>query len=148
MVHIVDKLREDHGRFAELFERIGQSTDGSAERRGNLARSLGRALSANAAFKETVFYPVIREAGDDEATQLVAEAISEHQETDLLIARMREMEPASAEFTGAVRELEQSVRRRIEREETGIFPIALRVIGRDEAEEMSERHDTMAPTDA
>lgn len=146
MVHIVDKLREDHVRFAELFDQIRQSTDGSAERRGNLARALGRALSAHAAFKEAVFYPAVREAGD-EATQLVAEAVSEHHSAEKLLDRLDEVEPASAEFTTAIGELEAAVRGRVAREENKIFPLALQVLGRYEAEEMSVRHEAMARGD-
>src|SRR5690606_35647800 len=51
MTHIVETLREDHQRMATLFQRILQQTNGGVERRGELARALGRELSAHANFK-------------------------------------------------------------------------------------------------
>ena len=142
MVHIVERLREDHERIGGLFQRMRQQTDGSAERRGNLARALGYELSAHAAFEEAVFYPAVRE-GDD-VTQLVAEAVSELHAAEDIVERLQEMEPASAEFTQTLGELEAAVVEHLRREEDEIFPLALKVIGRDEAEEMSERHEAMA----
>ena len=142
MVHIVDKLREDHERMNGLLERIRQQTDGAAERRGNLARALGREVAAHAAFEEAVFYPAVREGED--ITRLVGEAVSELHDIESRLDSMEEMEPASADFTQSLHDVEAAVAEHLRREEEAIFPLALRVLGREEAEEMSERHDAMA----
>lgn len=142
MPHIVDTLREDHERMAELFKRIRQMTDGSAERRGDLGRVLAQELLTHAAFVEDVFYPAVRERGTD-VTGLLGTAVSEHHEVEDVLERLLEMDPASTEFTEAVRELEAAVAEHVRREEEEIFPVALRVIGAYEAEEMSKRHDAM-----
>lgn len=142
MVHIVDKLREDHERVAGLFRDIRQSTDGSVERRGSLAQALAGELSAHTTFEEEIFYPAVREGA--EATRLVAEAVTEHHEAEDLLERILGMEPASAEFTQAIGELETAIAEHVQREESEIFPLAQRVLGSLEAEEMSERHEAMA----
>lgn len=142
MVHIVEKLREDHERMNGLLQRIRQQTDGAAERRGSLARALGRELAAHAAFEESVFYPAMREG--EEITQLVAEAVSGLHDVEDRLNSMQDMEPASTEFTAALGDVEAAVAEHLRREEDEIFPLAMRVIDSEAAEEMSERHDAMA----
>jgi len=141
MVHIVDRLREDHQRMAELLEKIRQQTDGSAERRGNFARALRYELAAHTAFEEEVFYPALRES--DDVTAVVAEAVTELRQAAAMVESMLAMEPASAEFTTTLGALEATVSSHRRREEEAIFPVAQKAIGPGEAEELSERHDAM-----
>ena len=140
-MHIVDKLREDHERMSALLEKIRQQTNGAAERRGSLVGTLGRELAAHASFQEAVFYPAVRDGND--VTELVGQAVSELHDIEDKLNSMHVMEPASAEFTQALRDVEAAVTEHLRREEEEIFPLALEIIGRDEAEEMAERHDAM-----
>jgi len=142
MTHIVETLREDHQRMAGLFQRILQQTNGAAEHRGVLAQALGRELSAHAAFKQEIFYPALRDS--DEVTERVGAAVAELDAMEGAVARLEGMEPASADFTAALGELETMLRRHAERDEETIFPVALRTLDRLDAEEMSERHDALA----
>ena len=146
MTHIVDTLREDHRRMAALFQRILHQTNGAMEHRGTMARTLGRELSAHATFKEEVFYPALRES--DEVTERIGEAVVELDATEGVIARLAALEPASAEFTATLDELERMLRRHAERDEQAIFPVALRTLDRLDAEEMAERHDALARAQA
>lgn len=146
MTHIVETLREDHQRMAALFQRILQQTNGAAEHRGQLAQVLGRELSAHAAFKEEVFYPALRES--DEVTERIGAAVAELDAMEGVITRLQGLEPASADFTAALGELETTLRRHAERDEDAIFPVALRTLDRLDAEEMSERHDALARAQA
>lgn len=141
MVHIVDRLREDHQRMTELLEKIHQQTDGSAERRGGFARALRYELAAHSAFEEEVFYPALREC--DDATEVVAEAVTELRQAGAMIESLLAMDPASADFTTTLGTLEATLSSHRRREEEAIFPVAQRVIGHSEAEELTERHDAM-----
>lgn len=142
MVHIVDKLREDHVKINGLLETIRQQTNGSAGRRGELAQALSQVLAAHAAFEEAVFYPAVREEGD--ATEPVAEAVSELHDIEIMLNHLQDLEPASAEFNAGLREVEAAIAAHLRREEEEIFPLALRVLRPSQAEEMSERHTAMA----
>lgn len=146
MTHIVETLREDHRRMATLFQRILEQTNGVTARHGELARALGRAFSAHAAFKEEVFYPALRES--DEVTGRIGTAIAELGKMEGVVARLEALEPASAEFTAALSDLETALRCHAERDEQEIFPVALRMLDHLDAEEMSERHDALARAQA
>lgn len=146
MTHIVDTLREDHRRMAALFQRILHQTNGAMEHRGTMARTLGRELSAHATFKEEVFYPALRES--DEVTERIGTAVAELDVLEGAVARLEGLEPASADFTMALGDLATMLRRHAERDEEAIFPVALHMLDRLDAEEMSERHDALARAQA
>jgi hemerythrin-like domain-containing protein len=80
----------------------------------------------------------------EDVTRLVGEAVSELHDIESRLDSMEEMEPASADFTQALHAVEAALAEHLRREEEAIFPLALRVLGHEEAEEMSERHDAMA----
>jgi iron-sulfur cluster repair protein YtfE (RIC family) len=141
IVHIVDRLREDHQRMAELLAKIRQQTDGSAGRRGGFARALDYELAAHATFEEEVFYPALRES--DDLTEVVGEAVSELHQAGAMIESMLAMDPASADFTTSLGMLEATLNSHRRREEEAIFPVAQKVIGPSQAEELSERHEAM-----
>lgn len=146
MAHIIERLRQDHEAVMDYFERIRQSVDGSVENRRELYEALGRAFSAQTAFEEAVFYPALRE-GDEETvegtTLLISEAIDEHHKVLELLERINAMEPGDPEYFRAGESLERALCAHIEREEQEIFPLAERVIDRDQAEEMTVHHDAM-----
>lgn len=146
MTHIVETLREDHQRMAALVQRILQQTNGATQRRGELARALARELSAHATFKEEVFYPALRES--DEVTERIGTAVAELDVLEGAVARLEGLEPASADFTMALGDLATMLRRHAERDEEAIFPVALHMLDRLDAEEMSERHDALARAQA
>lgn len=146
MTHIVETLREDHQRMATLFQRILQQTNGGVERRGELARALGRELSAHANFKQEVFYPALRESED--VTERIGTAVAELDVLEGSLARLETLEPASADFTAALKDVDTMLRRHAARDEETIFPVALRTLDRLDAEEMTERHDALARAQA
>lgn len=147
MAHIIERLKEDKAAVEEVFERIRHSDNGSAENRDALYSVLGRYFAALTAFEKSVFYPAVRESGA--ATRqgvdlVIGQAVTEHEEILKLLRAITEREPTGPESARARNILEQVVRSHFEREAEEIFPLAERVIGDDEAEEMTVRHDAMA----
>ena len=147
MAHILARLKEDRAAVEEVFERLRHAVNGSAEDREALYSVLGRFFAALTEFEESVFYPAIRESGaatNQGVDLVIGQAVSEHRDIIKLLRTITELEPSDPECARARNTLEQAVRSHFEREAAEIFPLAERVIGGEEAEEMTLRHDAIA----
>lgn len=147
MAHIVDRLQTDQDSIRDIFGRIHRTTDGSMESREALYGLLERHFTVQTVFAEQVFYPAVREA-DDAGSQgvdlVIGKAIDERHEILDLLQTTTDRDSGSVEFVRAATALERLVEAHFEREREEIFPLALRVIVGEEAEEMSARHEVLA----
>ena len=142
MPHITDKLHQDHEKVEQLFRKLKDTTDGAEKTRLELCQKLKHELLAHAEFEEAVFYPTVRERNG--VGQQIQEGIEEHNEVKRMLEEIEALEPTSSEFMDKIEELEQAVRHHVDEEESEIFPVAKKVIDKDEGEQMSTRHDEMA----
>lgn len=139
---ILEKIQGDHARVASLFEKLNATRDGSERSRSELCRKIVHELRAHAEFEEQVFYPVVR-AANDEAEDLVAQAIDEHGEFERMLQRIESMDVTSAEFLDLFDLLQRSVEDHVDEEENDIFPFARECIEKGESRDMARLHDAM-----
>ncbi len=142
MAHITETLHHDHDKVSELLEQLKGTTRGAGKTRAVLCQQIRHELLAHTEFEEKVFYPAVREAGD-EARDQVEKALGEHEEVDAMLEELERMEIDSDEFMSAVSRLQQAVMDHVHREEEKIFPLAKGALDAGAADEMSERHDEM-----
>ena len=116
-------LKEDHQTVDKLFKGFekltkAQSDEGKAE----IVQQICTELTIHAHIEETIFYPAVREAIDDE--DLLDEAEVEHAGIKDLIAQLESMQPGEDLYDARVTVLGEYVRHHVEEEETEMFPKA------------------------
>jgi hypothetical protein len=113
-----DMIRADHTRVLGVFHRY--DIDASPKTKQALVETICLALEVHAQMEEDVFYPALRSAG----STLVEKAIPEHEEMRRLIATLREMDPAIAEYDATFMDLMREVIHHVADEETAMLPHA------------------------
>lgn len=108
----------DHTRVLATFHRY--SLDSSPRARRKLAESICQALEVHARIEEEVFYPALREAG----SELVQKSVPEHEEMRRLIAALRKLDPADAQYDATFMDLMRTVMHHVADEETVLLPQA------------------------
>ena len=138
-MHIIEKLHQDHQKVEQLFRKLMETTDGAEKTRLDLCEKLKHELLAHAEFEEAVFYPTVRERNG--VGQQIEEAIEEHNEVKQMLTEIEQLEPTAEEFMEKIEELQQAVQHHVDEEEGEIFPVAKKLIDKEEGEQMSARHD-------
>jgi hemerythrin superfamily protein len=122
-----------------LFERFQSA---SPEEKGRLAQHIYQELEVHATLEEEIFYPAVHDQVDlktvlegedkgadeddseDTTEDVIAISYEEHKTVKELIARLRQLDPASDEFKERFAELIEAVQDHAGEEEETIFPAA------------------------
>jgi iron-sulfur cluster repair protein YtfE (RIC family) len=115
-------LIEDHRRVQQLFQAFHAATDPSEQQR--IAEQVMQELEVHATIEEEIFYPALREQGDAQDKELVAEAYDEHAIAKHLIEQLRGMTTADPQFVTLFQQLQQDVEHHVQEEETEMLPKA------------------------
>ena len=143
-MNAIDLLKADHARVWGLFRQYEAANEPEQQR--VIAGHIFTELEVHATLEEELFYPALRgrlglqfmeedEEGDveDEAEDgeedLVSEAQEEHLEVKTLIAELRTMDPADAQFQTKFNELREGVEEHVGMEEDELMPDALAALG-------------------
>lgn len=117
-------LEEDHKRVQKMFKQFEKMDreDGDAMR--ELVETACSELEVHAQIEEELFYPALREAGDEEKSHLLDEAEVEHDSAKQLIAQLRDMQPDDPRYAATFTVLGEYVNHHIEEEEGELFKLA------------------------
>ncbi len=142
-MNAIKLITSDHERFRALFRDFEKAAAGS-ERRGKIAREVLPMLDAHSRMEEEVFYPALRNSGDEAAQARIAESYEEHRLQDTLVTELMVMDPNSEQFVAKFKVLSESSELHMKEEEQETLPLAERVLG-DELDrlgrEMAARRD-------
>src|SRR5229473_1289184 len=105
-------IRQDHQKAKRLFERLAE-TAGGTQSRPRLFAELKHELELHAEIEEEYFYPALQSR--DEAKHLIEEAL-DHADKE------------SGTWMERFDELQEDVEHHVEEEETGIFPLAQKLL--------------------
>jgi hemerythrin superfamily protein len=112
-------IRQDHKKVEGLFNKFEQTKGAEAKRR--LAENAMAELEVHAALEEQIFYPAVEKDVED-ASSMISEAREEHQTVKQMIAELKGMEEADAEFESQFSELVENVQHHVEEEENEMLP--------------------------
>ena len=115
-------LRDDHARVMEMFGRFDAMRGN--ERKEKLTEQICDELDVHTQLEEEIFYPAVREATG--ATDLLDEALVEHQSAKELISQIRAMRADEALYDARVSVLGEYVKHHVKEEQGEIFPKARR----------------------
>lgn len=141
----IDLLKADHAKVKGLFERWGSA---EADQKAAIAESVFTELEVHAELEEQLFYPALRQRADEEETELLDEALKEHQDVKETIAKLKTLQPdQDEEFETTFEDLIDAVSHHVEEEETEMLPRAERKLA-DQLEqlgaEMEQRKEQVA----
>jgi iron-sulfur cluster repair protein YtfE (RIC family) len=136
-------LAEDHDIVRELFEDLEALTPRDAADRAALIGELKQELEVHARLEEEIFYPAVRRLSDDNAADLVEDALEQHDEVKLLVEELAQLDANDPELSERIAELQETVQAHVEEEENEIFPMAREKLGVARLEELGKRMESL-----
>ena len=143
-MNAIEVLKADHARVQALFRQY-EAAGQQPQQQRELAEQIFTALEVHASLEEELFYPAVRaqlgpvtveeepadaaDADEDVDTDLVAEALEDHQEVKTLIATLRTLDPGEAPFQAAFAELREGVEEHVGLEEDELMPAVAATLG-------------------
>jgi hemerythrin superfamily protein len=112
-------LKADHRKVEELFSEFEGAR--RADQKARIVKQICLELTVHAALEEQEFYPVAREALDDDE-DLVDEANVEHASLKWLIAQLEGATPDTELYAAKVTVLKEYVQHHVKEEEKEMFP--------------------------
>ena len=88
-----------------------------------------------------MLYPALKR--HSEAKDIVLEGYQEHHVADVLVAELKQMDPADERWGAKFKVLKESLEHHIEEEEGHMFRTARSVLGRDRLEDLGRRMQSM-----
>ena len=129
-------LKQDHQKAKQLFEKLGDTSDGAEKTRERLFAQLKDELELHAQVEEKHFYPALRD--NKETKDLVNEALEEHKEMKMGLKDLDAAEKTDESWAEKLAELKANVEHHVEEEETELFPLAQKVLDSKKAEQIAE----------
>ena len=129
---ITDMIRFDHSHVLVTFHQYSSSARPSVKKA--LAETICDALEIHATLEEEIFYPVIRRLDPGNATILKAEP--EHDEMRRFIRELRATSADDIRHGAVLHDLMRDVMHHVADEETTLLPMAERLLGTDQLNEM------------
>lgn len=117
-------LQEDHKRVQKIFKQFEKLDREDGEAMREMVETACAELELHAQLEEELFYPALREAGDEEKSHLLDEAEVEHDSAKQLIAQLRELQPDDPRYAATFTVLGEYVNHHIEEEEGDLFKLA------------------------
>ena len=118
----IELLTSDHDEVRGLFDQFREAKDAEdTDRMRELQTKIFSELETHSRIEEDIFYPAVRDLGDEDLTETVAEGIQEHHVMKVL---MREIEEVSGDETieSKMTVLIENVEHHAEEEEQELFP--------------------------
>lgn len=112
-------LVADHEKVRSLFKQFEGLTDRAVVTKKKIADQICEELSIHAEMEEAVFYPAVRDLIED--SDLMDEALVEHEGAKNLIAQIREMQPGDDLYDARVKVLSEQIEHHVKEEEGEMF---------------------------
>lgn len=135
---ILDLLSSDHRAVQAAFAEYRAFAPRAFHSKESIAASIFQALERHTRLEEELFYPELETSA--ETADFVRSARHEHEEMRVLIAELRETNPAEdASYDSRIAALEELVASHVGEEEEEVFPAAEAMLGPEELRELGAR---------
>jgi len=125
-MNAIELIKSDHDRFRELFRDFRRA---EGDRQGEIAREVLPMLDAHSRMEEEIFYPALRNSGDERAAARIAESYEEHRMQDALVTELMVMPPGTETFAAKFKVLMETSELHMKEEERDTLPRAERLLG-------------------
>ncbi len=127
-MNAIELITSDHERFRALFRDFHKAEAGS-DRQAAIAREVLPMLDAHSRMEEEIFYPVLRNSGDEQAQARIAESYEEHRLQDALVTELLVMAPGTEQFAAKFKVVMETSELHMQEEERQTLPQAERLLG-------------------
>jgi hemerythrin-like domain-containing protein len=131
-----DLLKKQHKEVKALFKKV-EKTENARERR-QLMEQITQQLELHTQIEEEIFYPAVRESGK-KAEEMIDEAYEEHHVVKLVLKELPEVNPEDERFEAKMTVLSELIEHHVEEEETEMFKIAEKQLGKDRLNELGDQ---------
>jgi hemerythrin superfamily protein len=119
-MNAVELLKQDHDKVDALFEKVKANED--ADHRDTFEK-IKAELDVHTHIEETIFYPKIKEDGDEELEKLVLEGIEEHHQAKMFLRELSSLVDDSEKFQPKLKVLMEDITHHVQEEEGQMFPM-------------------------
>jgi len=126
-------LTADHRAVKKLFKAFDAARQ-PRDKHGIYLEIRG-ALEAHTTLEEDLFYPAASEA----SSELVAEAVKEHDVVAALLSDLEKLDPDEEDFDATMKVLTESVEHHAGEEEAELFPKTRKALGDDQLRKIGEQ---------
>lgn len=133
-MNIIELLKEDHKKVAELFAKV-EATE-SEKQHLQLFENIKTELETHTQIEETLFYPVLEQYED--LKDMVLEAFEEHKQVKTLLREISVLVEGSEKLDAKLKVMGENVEHHVGEEEDEMFPKVEKLIERQELERLGE----------
>ena len=120
-MNAIELLKEDHDKVDKLFEKV--KADEDADHRDTFEQ-IKAELEAHTHIEETIFYPKLKEEGDEELKKITLEGIEEHHQAKVFLRELSGLAEDSEKFEPKLKVLMEDITHHVQEEEGEMFPMA------------------------
>jgi iron-sulfur cluster repair protein YtfE (RIC family) len=119
-MNAIELLKEDHDKVDALFEKV--KADEDADHRDTFEK-IKAELDVHTHIEETIFYPKIKDGGDEELQKLVKEGLEEHHQAKMFLRELSNLVADSEKFQPKLKVLMEDIAHHVQEEEGQMFPM-------------------------
>ena len=119
-MNAIELLKEDHDKVDKLFQKVKANED--ADHRDTFEK-IKAELEVHAHIEETIFYPKVKEDGDEELKKIVLEGLEEHHQAKMFLRELSNLVEDSEKFQPKLKVLMEDVSHHVMEEEGEMFPM-------------------------
>ena len=119
-MNALELLKQDHDKVDKLFQKV-EATEESEH--AALFEQIRAELEVHTHIEETIFYPKLKEEGDDELKKITLEGIEEHHQAKIFLRELSSLAEDSQKFEPKLKVLMEDVKHHVQEEEGEMFPM-------------------------
>src|SRR5687768_7223630 len=121
-MNAVELLKDDHKKVSRLFEKVKADEDGDHK---DTFEQIRAELEVHTHIEETIFYPKMKEEGDEELKKLILEGIEEHHQAKIFLRELSNLVDDSEKFQPKLKVLMEDIDHHVMEEEGQMFPMII-----------------------
>lgn len=137
-MNIYQRLTEDHGKQRGMAAGLAK-TEGDSSERKRLFDEFYRELEAHAAAEEQTFYAELIATPDGQ--EKARHSVAEHKTAADLLKELTQTDMSSGAWLQKFKKLKHEVEHHVDEEEKEVFPLAMKLIPDERAEELAREFD-------
>ena len=119
-MNAIELLKEDHDKVDKLFQKVKANED--ADHRDTFEK-IKAELEVHTHIEETIFYPKVKEDGDEELKKIVLEGVEEHHQAKMFLRELSNLVEDSEKFQPKLKVLMEDIGHHVQEEEGKMFPM-------------------------
>ncbi len=119
-MNAVKLLKEDHDKVDKLFQKVKATPDDDHK---DLFEQIKAELDVHTHIEETIFYPKLKEDGNEEIKDIVLEGIEEHRQAKMFLKELAALTDDSEKFDPKLKVLMEDISHHVQEEEGKMFPM-------------------------